>query len=226
MLYNNSFFSIFFGTKEQSFVPPVVPESLKFNGRTPLFLKQIHSNHGFIINDDKYDASHWQQFKNQGDYIITSYPNVVLGIMTADCLPIILVDSKKKLIANIHAGWRGSVLKITKHVLNSLSTEFNSNPTDLEVFFGPSAQPCCYSVGPELIQKVTEFSFGHSTLSSDNSQTFFNLPGFNRQMLIEAGIRPTSINTSFNTCTICNPDMCSYRRDKNKERQFTAVWLH
>ena len=225
MLYNNSFFSIFFGTKQSSFVPPLLPESIKFNGKTPLFLKQIHSNKGFIIPDD-INTDNWQQFNKPGDYLITNQPNVVLGITTADCLPIIVVDTKKKVIANIHAGWRGSVLKITEHALNAMSTQFGSTITDLEVFFGPSAKLCCYSVGTELILKVTEFGFGSQSLTTRNGQTYFDLPGFNQLMLIQAGLNPEQINTTFNTCTMCNPTLCSYRRDKGRERQITAVWLH
>ncbi len=187
-----------------------------------LLPRQIHASTGFLI--DPTTMALIKPFAVPGDYIITDMPGMGIGVLTADCLPIVLHDTINHAIAIIHAGWRGSVAGIAIKALEHMNTVFGSIPRNIRVFFGPSAGHCCYSVGSEVIDAVIHCQ--DQVLITRNNQTYFDLPGYNRILLQKAGIPASAFCSDYAECTICHQQFWSYRRQKNLAgRQMTVVSL-
>jgi len=205
-------------------------------------LQQIHSD---IIHH--VDSIPRQPFV--GDGLITSIPGLLLGIQTADCLPVILVDRKNRAVGVFHAGWRGTVKRIVEKGVGEMHRHFGTRPRDLKAAIGPGIQGCCYEVGEEVRTKFeSQFEYaaklfhevkesdpvrekypllfltarapGHSDLPK---KIFLDLVEANRRQLLTAGVPAKSIETS-PLCTNCRPDLLfSYRAEKGKTGRMMAA---
>jgi YfiH family protein len=232
-------FSIYFGSSSDQLFPDYYlnlagPEPLL--ARTPFralrnqlpiehlfFAEQVHGVKGKIITHN--DLHTWQSFAHEGDFLITNLRYVALGIMSADCLPIILIDHALQLVAIIHAGWRGTVNAIVGTVLAQLK-ELGSNPGTLTAYLGPAAGSCCYQVDESFVQAIESNPHAQESLFKKNRHLYFDLAKANILQLQAAGIPSSSIITTYNLCTICNPDFFSYRRQgKTAGRQMSVVCL-
>src|SRR4029077_1589615 len=111
-------------------------------------LKQFHSAVALFLTSPPGEP-------RKGDASLPNSRGILLGVQTADCVPILLVDPKKRAVAAIHAGWRGTLARITEKTVGELHSHFGSNPSDLLAAIGPSIGSCCYEVGAEL---VTQFA--------------------------------------------------------------------
>lgn len=191
-------------------------------------LKQIHSD---VVR--LFDSTPSEPCK--GDASITNRPGLLLAIQTADCVPILLVDPKKRAIAAIHAGWRGTLARIAAKTVGKMQMHFATNPRDLLAAIGPSIGPCCYEVGTEVAtQFLSQFADAPAyfdefrTGDEPNPIQWLNMmpPGHqpppkgvlldlrkaNRSQLLSAGLRPQNIHT-IDLCTACHPDLLfSYRK--------------
>ena len=139
MFYKNSSFAIYFGDARTKFIPDqVAQEGFKQNilDNEPFnqlrhtmqlehvtFLHQVHGNHGVVVSSSD-QMKHENLFYNDGDFLITSLPHIGLGIATADCLPIVIYDEINKVIANVHAGWRGSAQEIVVRAVEAMCNKF------------------------------------------------------------------------------------------------------
>ena len=184
-------------------------------------LKQQHGTTGFVVTQETRNTEKLSQL---GDFLVTNIP-VPLGILTADCLPIIFND-KNKAIGIAHAGWRGSVDFISKAVLESMQRHYQTKPEDVSIIFGPCIHPCCYKVGQELISRVNAHSFGEKTIIKRGDDHFFDLLAFNKALLISLGVKEAAIDTSNSKCTSCNKEYHSHRREGEQAgRQLSTVWI-
>jgi YfiH family protein len=175
-----------------------------------------------------------------GDGLITRTPGVVLGIQTADCLPVILVDTKQRAMGVFHAGWRGTVKRIVEKGVGEMRRCFGTLTKDVKAAIGPGIHACCYDVGPEVRQQFeSQFAYaeglfrevkesdpvrekypllfltahapGHSELPT---RIFLDLVEANRRQLTDAGILSRNISAS-TQCTACNPELLfSYRAER------------
>jgi YfiH family protein len=184
-----------------------------------------------------------------GDGLITDVPGVVLGILTADCLPLLLVDRKRKVIGAFHAGWRGTVQRIVEKGLGIMRGQFGSSPQDICAAIGPGIQSCCYEVGVELKEQFeSQFSYAsqlfHEVQGSDQVREKYPLlfmnqraPGHgdlclklhldlreaNRGQLLEARVPARQISVS-SSCTGCNTrTFFSHRAEKGNTGRMMAV---
>lgn len=240
-LFHHASFTIFFGDMQERCNPALyrayTAEQLglysPFNHiKTQIdffnffFLHQVHGIDGFIIHDNSaMNAA--SAFMMEGDYLVTHRLEYALGVVTADCLPIIFYDTKNKVCAIAHAGWRGSVLGIAEKVLDELHTNYGTNQAEVIVFFGPSAAVCCYRVDEKFIEHFYNFVGFEHVVQQRSGEYFFDLPLYNVLILMQHGIKNESINRTFNFCTICTERYCSYRREpKAVFRNVTAVVLH
>jgi purine-nucleoside/S-methyl-5'-thioadenosine phosphorylase / adenosine deaminase len=151
------------------------------------------------------------------DAIISSAPDVLAGVKTADCVPLLFGDPAIGAFAAVHAGWRGTLAGIATHALERLSNEYNSHPPDVRVAIGPCASVSCYEVGPEVIEAFKTKFPGNDSLfvPTTNGHAKIDLIQANRDLLIAAGVRPERIHTA-QLCTMCNTDLFfSYRKEKN-----------
>ncbi len=175
-----------------------------------------------------------------GDGLVTATPGLLLAVQTADCLPVIMVDRKKRVVGVFHAGWRGTVKRIVEKGVGEMQRWFGSKPTDLAVAIGPGVHNCCYTVGEEVRETfVSQFAYaaklfyevkesdpvrekypllfltarapGHSKLPVN---IFLDLVEANRRQLIDAGVPAKHIDAS-PMCTSCRTDLLfSYRAEK------------
>ena len=115
-------------------------------------LRQIHSDIVHLI--DAADFPQGEQAAN-GDALITREPGVLLTIQTADCIPILLADTKQRAVAAIHSGWRGTAQRIAEKTLGRMQMEFGTRPQDVLAALGPGIGGCCYEVGHEVVKEFT-----------------------------------------------------------------------
>ena len=174
-----------------------------------LYMNQIHSDN-IVIVDEKSP-----KLIDSCDAIITNRKNLQLMVMVADCIPIIVFDEKKGVIAAIHAGRNSTFMQITKKTAKLFIEKFNSNPKDIKAILGPSIQKCCYEVSIEMA-KIVEKSFGKDFVKERN----IDLQGINKAQLNSLGVEDIKVS---DICTKCDGfDYFSYREDKKCGR-FAAV---
>ena len=193
------------------------------NIQSLIFLKQVHQSTGYEVTAQTQEHLS-RPFATEGDYLMTNMPNVGIGIMTADCLPIIIHDARNNAIAAIHAGWRSSVQHIAMKAFERMKKTYGTRSNDARVYFGPSAKPCCYQVGQEVIEKAHHDSLLAHSLIEHNGKTHLDVAQYNMLQLHGVGIPQSAMHLDHNTCTICDDRFCSYRRDaKSPYRQMTVV---
>ena len=147
----------------------------------------------------------------EADAAVATTPGLMLGIETADCLPVLLVDPGRRFVAAAHGGWRGTAAGVAGHAVGALLAH-GSRPQDLLAALGPCIGPCCYEVGDELKE-----AFGPEGVAffrpGPRARPHLDLRAANRAALERAGIAPERIH-SVEECTSCRGDLYySYRRE-------------
>jgi YfiH family protein len=160
-------------------------------------LKQIHSS--WCV-----PAEGRRGVLGEGDALLENTPGAVVAVKTADCIPILLVDERRRAVAAIHAGWRGTAAQIARGAVAQMRARFETDPSNLHAAIGPGIGECCYEVGPEVAAHFGGQGRGHVDLADAN-----------RRQLIDAGVTAGRIYAS-NLCTMCRPEeFHSFRRDKD-----------
>lgn len=196
----------------------------KKNLETLFFLKQTHSADVFLLNQAV--TKPLSLFQHSGDAIITQKKNVGIGVVTADCLPIILYDPNHHAIAVIHAGWRGLSKKIITETIKKMQNAFGTNPSSLQAYLGPSAGVCCYEVQQDFLSHFPNAIFDKKIIENRSGKLFFNQRAAAARELVENQLSETAIDYQNNFCTLCTPGFCSARIQKeNAGRQPTVVFL-
>jgi polyphenol oxidase len=155
------------------------------------------------------------------DALITNSPNTFPGILTADCLPIFVVDRKRKVIAAIHAGRQGTALHITKKVLKKMGNEFGCSSEDLLIALGPSIGPCCY----EIDDKVFLSEWEPFSISREGGKWMVDLAKINIAQMKNEGIEEDQI-FRVDLCTGCHQDLFfSYRKEGRTGRQLSFIGI-
>lgn len=140
----------------------------------------------------------------EGDGLMTGVPGVLLGVGTADCVPVLVVDVEKRVVAAFHAGWRGTVARIVEHGIGKMNEEFGSRMGDLVAAVGPSIGACCYTVGEEVRSEFGgRFGYADSLFRiGDAREMRLNLWEANRRQLLDAGVGEERIAV-VGECTAC-----------------------
>lgn len=186
------------------------------------FLHQVHGTHGYTINSTH---SSLKPFASDGDYLITNQPYIGIGVVTADCLPVICIDTKNKVVGIAHAGWRGALAGVVPTMVTTMQQQWQTNLNDCRIFLGPSARVCCYQVGQEFKEYLAPYPWYQEVLSQKSIGYFFDMPLFLTYQLQQTGINYRAINQTYNLCTICNNQFYSVRRQAQTGRQMTVVAL-
>jgi polyphenol oxidase len=193
-----------------------------------IFPKQTHSATIKIIGNDYFDNGEHQKknFLAATDAVITNLKGICIGIKTADCVPILLFDQKRKVIAAIHAGWRGTVQNIASLAVKRMISEFNSDPADIIAGIGPSIGPEVYEVGKEVWTQFDQ-QYIQPNGSHTGDKRLLDLWKANQDQLIGAGIPSNQIELA-GLCTYLNPGtFFSARRDGAETgRMATGIMLH
>ena len=173
---------------------------------------QVHGPEVRVVRDIA-DA---QAKDERCDALATRTPGVLLGVKTADCVPVLLGDARTGACAAVHAGWRGTLAEIVKHALAAMREEFGTHASDLRAAIGPAALACCYEVGADVIEAFrSKFGYAASLFTpTREGHALVDLQRANREQLEESGVAPGRIH-ALPLCTICRPELFfSYRRDR------------
>lgn len=169
-------------------------------------VNQVHGSRIVTITAQLVGAGRDKKPSTAGDAdaMITNLPQVPIMVLTADCVPILLFDPVKKVVATIHAGWRGTVALITSKTIEAMHKIYNCQPSDILAAIGPSIGACCYEVGDEVV-KAAEGSLPNaaSCFKNINNRHHFDLWEANRQQLTEKEINNKNIDT-LGLCTLCH----------------------
>jgi len=181
---------------------------------------QVHSNTITII--DNKTSHGWNEASTmECDGLITNQKNLVLSILTADCVPILLYDQHNEVIAALHAGWKGTKLSIAKNAIEKMQQKFGSNPKDIVAYIAPSIGQCCYEVGSDVASH-----FDRDAYTPKEDKYMLNLPYANQKQLLEVGLHKHNIALS-NICTACEVDrFFSYRQEGGCSGRFMSmIWM-
>ncbi len=163
-----------------------------------------------------------------GDGLVTARPGVLIAVKTADCLPALLVDPRRRVVAAVHCGWRSTRKKILQRVVGILEREFDSSPDDIIAAFGPCIGPECYEVGEDVRASFETSGFPARVVKSKpgvGGKFLLDLRAANAWLLGEAGFRAENI-LGVDRCTHCDPGLLSYRRDGDQNnRMFNFIGL-
>jgi YfiH family protein len=171
-----------------------------------LAVNQVHGDAIFIIKP------HGSYFSTRDelnyDAIVTSRADLAICIKTADCVPVFIVDKIKKVIAVVHAGWKGSALGISAKVIRLMQKQYGCLPQDILAAIGPSIGKCCYEV-----DQVTADTFRKQNNSDlflqqgkKKDKWILDLAEANRRQILEAGVQESNVDVA-GCCTACNQDM-------------------
>jgi hypothetical protein len=213
-------------------------------------LRQIHSDIVHVVSSanlgSPVDAP-------KADALITNEPGLLLVVQVADCVPILLADTKRRAIAAIHSGWRGTLQRIAEKALGRMQMEFGTQPRDVIAALGPGIGQCCFEVGPEVAAEFAAkflnaqewFKGPLDSLARRDSdpnwlpwltrrppghalpepRAHLDLIAANRSILSSAGVPPTNISSS-GFCTACCTDLFfSYRRERITGRMMAAIGI-
>jgi YfiH family protein len=192
-----------------------------------VFLRQTHSCDGeLLLHKDRNIAL--APFTKNGDFLITDVPRIGIGVLTGDCIPLIMYVPSIPAISILHAGWRGVFGGIVPKVLQALLSQWNSTPYAVQVFIGPCAKICCYYVKPEFLAQVpsTYTNTIDQLVRHDARGMKFDLVHYVQVQLEEQGVAPQNIKLRYNACTICNHEFYSHRRQSIAAgRQITVAFI-
>jgi YfiH family protein len=208
-------------------------------------LVQVRQIHSAIIH--RVSAVSTQELA--GDGMITNSPGLLLAIKTADCVPVLVADVKRRVVGAFHAGWRGTVARVVEKGVGEMRRQFGSAPSDLRAAIGPCVRKCCYAVGDEVRAEFeSQFTYaselfeevfdsnaihikypmlfldqrapGHGDLGPE---THLDLVGANQRQLEAAGVGPEHISI-IEGCTACDTKrFFSHRAEFGKTGRMMAV---
>ena len=134
------------------------------------------------------------------DAVMTDVPQLCIGVSTADCIPVLLYDSTHRAISAVHAGWRGTVLRIVQKAVEAMCDTYGTAPADLQAVIGPGISLDSFEVGDEVYNQFLSAGFDMQPISRRDAKWHIDLPMCNRLQLMEAGIPADHIQMT-NICT-------------------------
>jgi hypothetical protein len=185
-------------------------------------VKQVHGREVCVIRGDV------PRERPDVDALVSNESDVALVVRAADCVPLLIGDSRTGAVGAAHAGWRGTAAGVAAATIETMAREFGSNPADLVVAIGPAIGPCCYEVGSDLVDAFA--AAGHARYLIDrwfmtprDRKMRLDVAGANRDQLILAGVREENVHVS-GLCTAMHLDvLTSYRAEKEHAGRIAGV---
>ncbi len=182
---------------------------------------QTHSDHIEIIKEKRTQG--WATLEDaveDCDALITNAEDVVLAVLTADCVPILLYDKRKRVVAVVHAGWRGTKAKIVSKTVKKMREVYGCKNSDILAGVAPSIGRCCYEVGEEVAKHFFDMP---ESLTQLGEKYRLDLPLINKKQLLDAGVEERHIEMS-NICTSCEVEnFFSYRKEQGCSGRFMSL---
>lgn len=190
-------------------------------------LRQFHSSLVRHV-DSSHTSLHTPGGKSRlrGDGLVTTEVGLLLGIQTADCVPVLVADIRKRIVAGFHAGWRGTLGRIVQQGIGDFLLRYGSQLDDLVAAIGPCIRQCCLEVGSKVHSAFeSQFVYGEElfTATDGDGHTHLDLVTANRQQLLHAGVPQASISV-VGDCTACSRTESGRRKyfSHRAERGFTG----
>ena len=187
-----------FGTRSEE--PPPLPDLVT--------VKQVHGTYLYFVGEDR-------RIEKPGyDILMTGQPGTAIGVRTADCLPILMVEPEKRLVVAAHAGWRGTSARIAREVVGEI-VKRGGRPERLAVALGPCIGGDCYEVEQDVVHGLEGIDPSPFLKRKSETKWLLDLQEANRRELIGCGVPPERID-KMTLCTHCRGDLFhSFRRDSN-----------
>ena len=215
-----------FTTRQLELPAPAAWEALAVAVGVPVghvvSLNQVHGRDVVVVGEQLPPE------RPNADALVSSRPDVALVVRAADCVPMLVADRRTRAVGAVHAGWRGTAARASVAAIETMAREFGCIPADLVVAIGPAIGPCCYEVGPDLVDAFA--AAGHERYLIDrwfrtprHQKMRLDVVGANRDQLILAGVREEDIHVS-GLCTAMHLDLLtSYRAERENAGRIAGV---
>lgn len=186
------------------------------NGFKLLTAHQIHSSKVIKVGKNSKE-------KVICDGLLTDDRGLFIGVKTADCLPILIFESEKKVAGAIHAGWKGTLKEVALEGIKRMEEEFGSNPRELIAILGPCISVCCYEIGSD-VERILLSSFPES-IERRGRKSYFDLRRANKNLLLKGGLKEENIY-EIPLCTMCEEDLFFSHRRGEKGRNIAFIGIY
>ena len=177
-------------------------------------LKQIHSNKVFDITNIPKNY--------EGDGLITNKSNIALVTKSKDCNSIFIIDTKNKIIGNIHSGWKGTLKSIITIAINQMKEKYNSVSKDIKIVFNPSIRECCFEVDNDVYDLFIKKYKDKSYYQKVGNKYHINLVKIIKDEVKKIGIIEENIIDN-NICTLCNRKLFNSHRNNDIELNYALI---
>ena len=177
-------------------------------------LKQIHSNKIFDITNIPKNY--------EGDGLITNKSNIALVTKSKDCNSIFIIDTKNKIIGNIHSGWKGTLKSIITIAINQMKEKYNSVSKDIKIVFNPSIRECCFEVDNDVYDLFIKKYKDKSYYKKISNKYHINLVKIIKDDAKKLGIKEENIIDN-NICTLCNRKLFNSHRNNDIELNYALI---
>jgi YfiH family protein len=222
-----------FTTRQLSLVEPGDIDRLAatIGTRSVVMARQVHGRTVAVVRDGQVLPA----TAPEADVFVSSSSEIAVAIRVADCVPLLMADRARGVVAAVHAGWRGTAARAAIAAVEALEREFGTRPADVVAAIGPSIGPCCYEVGSELVDAFAAAGHERHLIdrwfrapppprgSRDRAKLRLDVAGANRDQLLIAGVPEEQIHSS-GLCTAMHLDvLTSYRAEKERSQRIVGV---
>jgi YfiH family protein len=201
------------------------------DAREVAMLRQVHGRNVVVVRKGAPVSHPWPE----ADALVSDSADVAIAVRAADCVPLLMADRARGVVAAVHAGWRGTAARVVAAAIDALAREFGTRPADLVVAIGPSIGACCYEVGTDLVDAFA--AAGHERYLIDRwflspppargskvrAPLTLDVARANLDQLVLAGVPADQIYPS-GLCTAMHLDvLTSYRREKEKAGRIAGI---
>lgn len=222
-------FALHTGENEEAIIEnrKALMEELNHSLNKCVFANQVHGDRIYKVSKEDIGAGAYstKDAIENCDALYTREKELLIGVFTADCVPILLYDKAQKLIVAIHSGWKGSAKQITAKTLNLLHLEEDCEMEDMFAYIGPAIDFLSYEVGEDVIQELKNsgLSLDKYIIPKGDGKYLLDNKGLNMQMLLDAGIPDTHIFVHDGDTFENEEDFFSYRKNKDTGRNMTFI---
>lgn len=187
-------------------------------------VRQVHGSELLRLRQELVnDLSGPQYFQYPYDGMVAAEPGPVLTVYSADCIPLLFFDPEKRIIASVHAGWKGTLLGISGLTIKKMAGEFQSDPARIRIVSGPSIRLCCFEIQEDVASLFRkENPSWEEWMTCSDGKMRLDLQQVNRHQLVQEGVLEEHIEWD-ETCTYCHPDrLPSFRREGSGGRRIIS----
>ncbi len=211
------------GEKDPAFIDELDAVRKRF-GLNHLYVPdQTHGAEGVVVTANLITKPvHYDEVES--DYVITNLQGVGVGVLTADCLPVLIYSTEQAYVAAVHSGWKGTMQKIVCKAIKHL-IKLGCAPESLRAIIGPSAHSCCYEVSQDFITNIEAAKLDTKHMIYRDGAWYYDNMGQNIDLLTDCRLPQSAIDTSHAACTMCtNGTYRSFRVEKGQLRQASLIW--